>query len=103
MGDARLEDLLRPDLLSVELSESPRLRGLAWKGFCRLWLDCRPFDDGISFRNDINTDSSIRLYIILTAGLSVSGLGGVLWFGRVSNVSRTSLGRLISRGPSGIM
>ena len=60
VGDPRLDDLLLPDRLSFELSEPPRLRGLTSRGFCRLWFDGRPFD-GTSFRNEINTDSSIRL------------------------------------------
>ena len=65
--------------------------------------DCDSFGDGTSFKNATNTDSSIKLYIILRAASSSSGRGGTTSFGSDNNISRTLLGILISRDPSGTM
>lgn len=49
------------------------------------------------------TESSINSYIILTAGSSSDGSGGVYVHGSDTNRSRTLDGRLTSRGPFGTM
>lgn len=55
------------------------------------------------FRKGTRTLSSMRSYTILTAVSSCEGCGGVKWFGEETRRSRTSDGRLTSRGPLGVM
>lgn len=107
MGDPLRFDLFLLILIvleSLELSE-PHLFLLEPSTVA--FFPCRTFIallfGGASFRKGIRTDSSIKLYIILTAASRVVGLGGVDLFGNDSKVSRTSLGMLISLGQSGIM
>ena len=57
----------------------------------------------VSFMKGMRTESSISSTMALTAGSSSSAAGGEVWFGRLRRWSRTSLGRLTSRGPLGMM
>ena len=84
-----------PVILYPSITESFDVHGLEYIS--------APGVKATEFKKGTSTDSSISSYIIFTAPSKEEGCGGVYVTGSDISLSRTSDGRLTSRGPFGAM